>query len=88
MKNLLLSSVAAVALFSGAVEPAFAAHYHKTTSAHRRAHRKTIKRVGVGAAGGAAIGALAGGGTGAALGAAAGAGAGAVYDHHKKKHGQ
>ncbi len=54
----------------------------------RRAHRKTIKRVGIGAAGGAVAGALLGGGKGAGIGAAAGAGAGYLYDRHKKSEGR
>ena len=65
---------------------------HAETSRYRsykhRAHRKTVKRVGVGAVGGAAIGALAGGGKGAAIGAAAGGGAGLLYDRHKKAEGR
>ena len=64
---------------------------HAETSYHaykRRAHRKTVKRVGIGAAGGAVVGALAGGGKGAGIGAAAGAGAGYLYDRHKKHEGR
>ena len=64
---------------------------HAETKYHaykRRAHRKTVKRVGIGAAGGAVVGALAGGGKGAGIGAAAGAGAGYLYDRHKKHQGQ
>lgn len=72
----------------GVVAPAAA---HAETSYHaykRKAHRKTVKRVGGGAVGGAVIGALAGGGKGAGIGAAAGAGAGYLYDRHKKHHGK
>jgi hypothetical protein len=59
-----------------------------TSAARHRAHKKTVKRVGLGAVGGAAIGALAGGGKGAAIGAVAGGGAGYLYDRHKKKSGR
>ncbi len=59
-------------------------HRHHRRVSKKRAHRKTIKRVGIGAAGGAVVGALAGGGKGAAIGAAAGGGAGFLYDRHKK----
>ena len=55
---------------------------------HRRAVRKTVKRVGIGAAGGAVAGAAIGGGPGAAVGAVAGAGAGATYDQHEKDKGK
>lgn len=73
-------------LFTAIVPSAAAAEsYH---SYKRRAHRKTVKRVGLGAAGGAAVGALAGGGKGAGIGAAAGAGAGYLYDRHKKHEGR
>src|SRR3989442_6025538 len=51
---------------------------------HRKAKKKTVKRVGVGAVGGAVVGGLAGGGKGAAIGAAAGGGAGYGYDQYKK----
>ena len=62
--------------------------YHSYRAYKRQAHRKTVKRVGIGAAGGAAVGALAGGGKGAGIGALAGAGAGYLYDRHKKHEGK
>ena len=73
-------------LFS-AVAPVVA-HAETYHSYRTRAHRKTVKRVGVGAAGGAAVGALAHGGKGAGIGAIAGAGAGYLYDRHKKHQGK
>jgi outer membrane lipoprotein SlyB len=63
-------------------------HHYRSSYYARRAHHKTIKRVGVGAAGGALVGALAGGGKGAGIGALAGAGAGYLYDRHKKHEGR
>ena len=74
--------------FSSIVAPAATTRYSHRRRAYerRRAHRKTVKRVGVGAAGGAVIGALAGGGKGAGIGAIVGGGAGYLYDRHKKHH--
>ena len=75
-----------------AVQPApdnaAAAQHRAAKRRHRRAVRKTVKRVGIGAAGGAAAGAVIGGGPGAAVGAIAGAGAGAIYDQHEKDKGR
>ena len=95
MKRRLLGMVLLLGLIGGAAPAgAVVRHANRRVSAaearrirHRR-HVRTAKRVGIGAAGGAAVGALAGGGKGAGIGAAAGAGAGALYDRHKRKHGQ
>ena len=62
--------------------------HHVAKRRHRRAVRKTIKRVGIGAAGGAVAGAAIGGGPGAVVGAVAGAGAGVIYDQHQKDKGR
>jgi hypothetical protein len=90
MKKRLASVVIATGLLCGTAAPVPAMVRHRTYAQevrHRR-HMRTAKRVGVGAAGGAAIGAIAGGGKGAGIGALAGAGAGALYDRHKRHHGQ
>jgi outer membrane lipoprotein SlyB len=91
MRRSLLSLVLATASLSGVLpvtlNAATAQQRHHRYYSSRSAHRKTMKRVGIGAAGGAAIGALAGGGKGAGIGAAAGAGAGYLYDRHKKHEG-
>jgi len=69
--------------------PSYSAQRHRVAKRrHRRAVRKTVKRVGIGAAGGAVAGAAIGGGPGAAVGAVAGAGAGAIYDSHEKDKGK
>lgn len=69
--------------------PSYSAQRHRIAKRrHRRAVRKTIKRVGIGAAGGAAAGAAIGGGPGAAVGAVVGAGAGTIYDQHEKDKGK
>jgi hypothetical protein len=74
---------------TGNPSPSYSAQRHRVAKRrHRRAVRKTIKRVGIGAAGGAAAGAVIGGGPGAAVGAIAGAGAGAIYDSHEKDKGK
>lgn len=90
MKRAIGSCVLACSMFFTAVAPpAMAATSYRHSRYYRhKAHRKTVKRVGLGAAAGAGIGALAGGGTGAAIGAAAGAGAGFAYDRHKKHEGK
>ena len=91
MRKSLLSVVLLVSLLFGAPTANLAAAtHHRTYQQHIRhkRHVNTAKRVGIGAAGGAAIGALAGGGKGAGIGAIAGAGAGALYDAHRKHHGQ
>ena len=76
-------------LFTTVAPTAQAATYYRHSRYYRhRAHRKTVKRVGIGAAGGAVVGALVGGGKGAAIGAAAGGGAGYLYDRHKKHEGR
>src|SRR5258708_32825385 len=85
-KSILFLALAIFMLFSAVAPPvAHAATYHSYRS---RAHRKTIKRVGIGAAGGAAIGAIAHGGKGAGIGALAGAGAGYFYDPPQKHPGR
>jgi hypothetical protein len=92
MRRSLLSLVLATATLSGiapvTLNAATTHHRHYRYYSRRSAHRKTVKRVGIGAAGGAVVGALAGGGKGAGIGAAAGAGAGYLYDRHKKHEGQ
>jgi hypothetical protein len=87
MRKTILSYTLATSMLFSAVVPVAAAEttYH---AYKRKAHRKTVKRVGIGAAGGAVVGALAGGGKGAGIGAAAGAGAGYLYDRHKKHQGK
>jgi uncharacterized membrane protein len=87
-KSILFLVLAILMLFSAVAPPVVHAATHRYHSYSSRAHRKTIKRVGIGAAGGAAIGALAGGGKGAGIGALAGAGAGYLYDRHKKRQGR
>jgi hypothetical protein len=92
MRRSLLSLVLAAASL-GSIAPvtlnaATTQHRYHRYYSRQRAHRKTVKRVGIGAAGGAVVGALAGGGKGAGIGAAAGAGAGYLYDRHKKHEGQ
>jgi hypothetical protein len=92
MRRSLLSLVLATASLCGVssvtLNAATTQHRFHRYYSRKSAHRKTMKRVGIGAAGGAAIGALAGGGKGAGIGAAAGAGAGYLYDRHKKHEGQ
>jgi hypothetical protein len=89
MRKSIVLYVLAILMLVGAIAPpvvhAATHRYHSYSSA---AHRKTLKRVGIGAAGGAAIGALAAGGKGAGIGALAGAGAGYLYDRHKKHQGR
>ena len=69
--------------------PSYSAQSHRVARRrHRRAVRKTIKRVGIGAAGGAVAGAAIGGGPGAVVGAVVGAGAGTIYDQHEKDKGR
>lgn len=88
MRKAILSYTLATSMLFSTVA---SAAVHRETRYHaykRKAHRKTVKRVGIGAAGGAVVGALAGGGKGAGIGAAAGAGAGYLYDRHKKHQGQ
>ena len=89
MRKSILSFVLAILILFSAVAPSVAnAATYRSRSYSSRAHRKTIKRVGIGAAGGAAIGALAGGGKGAGIGALVGGGAGYLYDRHKKHQGR
>jgi hypothetical protein len=74
---------------TGNPSPSYSAQRHRVAKRrHRRAVRKTIKRVGIGAAGGAVAGAAIGGGPGAAVGAIAGGGVGAIYDQHEKDKGK
>lgn len=87
-KSLLLPAVMAVGVLWTGIAPATANAETTYHAYKRKAHRKTVKRVGGGAVGGAAVGALAGGAPGAAIGAAAGAGAGYAYDRHKKHQGK
>ena len=85
MRNAILTAVLSTGLLAGTVAPSVAAVRTPAQQVRHRRHMKTAKRVGVGAVGGAVGGALLGH---PLAGAAVGAGAGAVYDHHKKKHGQ
>jgi outer membrane lipoprotein SlyB len=80
---------AADSTYNNRPSPSYSAQRHAVAKRrHRRAVRKTIKRVGIGAAGGAAAGAAIGGGPGAVVGAVAGAGAGTIYDQHEKDKGK
>jgi hypothetical protein len=90
MKKSLLTAVLSGGLLFGTVAPIHAQSYSESQEHYykHKQHMKTAKRVGIGAGGGAAVGALAGGGKGAGIGAVVGGGAGALYDRHKKHHGQ
>jgi len=87
-KSILFLALAILMLFSAIAPPVVHAATYRYHSYRSRAHRKTLKRVGIGAAGGAVIGALAGGGKGAGIGALVGGGAGYLYDRHKKHQGR
>jgi YmgG-like glycine-zipper protein len=90
MRKRLLALALASSFITPAALPAATRSHHRYANSYTRhkAHRKTIKRVGIGAAGGAAIGALAGGGKGAGIGALAGGAGGYLYDRHKKHQGK
>lgn len=91
MRKSLLGLVAAIGMLQSVapMNVQAATYYHRSHRYSRRAaHRKTVKRVGIGAGGGAVVGALAGGGKGAGIGAAVGAGAGYLYDRHEKHEGK